>query len=194
MFWALAVLKACPADTWRPLLDKLASVPPSSFDDADQHQLYQVYMLLDTTGGGRLHGPPLSASFPPALLESALAVWKGSVRQIGRTSKLHEEVSQMLWSLGIVHSNEQITSDGLFCVDIALQDNKVVIEVDGPSHFSVNSHRPLGRTVARRCMLESQGLIVRSIPFYEWNSMETVDQQKTYLSRLLASAYAFRYK
>ena len=31
----------------------------------------------------------------------------------------------MLWSLGIVHSNEQITSDGLFCVDIALQDNKV---------------------------------------------------------------------
>ena len=45
-----------------------------------------------------------------------------------------------------------------------------------------------------RCMLESQGLIVRSIPFYEWNSMETVDQQKTYLSRLLASAYAFRYK
>ena len=50
MFWALAVLKACPADTWRPLLDKLASVPPSSFDDADQHQLYQVYMLLDTTG------------------------------------------------------------------------------------------------------------------------------------------------
>ena len=50
MFWALAVLKACQGDTWRLLLDKLATVPPSSFDDADQHQLYQVYMLLDTTG------------------------------------------------------------------------------------------------------------------------------------------------
>lgn len=54
LFWALAVLKACQADTWSLLLDKLATVPPSSFDHADQHQLYQVYMLLDATG----HPPP----------------------------------------------------------------------------------------------------------------------------------------
>jgi hypothetical protein len=47
------------------------------------------------------------------------------VRQTGRISKLHEEVSQVLWSLGMVHTNEHITPDGLFCVDIALQDSKV---------------------------------------------------------------------
>lgn len=50
MFWALAILKACPPDTWRLLLDKLGSVPVASFDDADQHQLYQVYLLLDIAG------------------------------------------------------------------------------------------------------------------------------------------------
>lgn len=50
MFWALAILKACPPDTWRLLLDKLANVPVASFDDADQHQMYQVYLLLDTAG------------------------------------------------------------------------------------------------------------------------------------------------
>jgi len=75
--------------------------------------------------GGRVAGPSLAASFPPALLESALAVWKASVRQTGRISKLHEEVSQVLWSLGMVHTNEHITPDGLFCVDIAMQDSKV---------------------------------------------------------------------
>lgn len=77
--------------------------------------------------GGRIVGPstPLALSFPPALLEGALAVWKGSVRQTGRISKLHEQVSQALWSLGIPHTNEHITFDGLFCLDIALQDNKV---------------------------------------------------------------------
>ena len=76
---------------------------------------------------GRIVGPSasLALSFPPALLEGALAVWKGSVRQTGRMSKLHERVSEALWSLGIPHTNEHITSDGLFCVDIALQDNKV---------------------------------------------------------------------
>lgn len=57
MFWALAVVKACQGDTWRLLLDKLATVPPSSFDDADQHQLYQVYMLLDTGSPSRIHIP-----------------------------------------------------------------------------------------------------------------------------------------
>lgn len=50
MFWALAILKACPPDTWCLLLDKLSKVPVTSFDDADQYQLYQVYLLLDTAG------------------------------------------------------------------------------------------------------------------------------------------------
>jgi hypothetical protein len=40
-------------------------------------------------------------------------------------------------------------------------------------------------------MLESRGYLVRSIPFYEWNSVEGIEQQKAYLSCLLASAYAF---
>ena len=42
-----------------------------------------------------------------------------------------------------------------------------------------------------RCMLESRGYVVRSIPFYEWNSVDGVEEQRAYLSRLLASAYAF---
>ena len=45
-----------------------------------------------------------------------------------------------------------------------------------------------------RCMLESRGLIVRSIPFYEWNSADGVEQQKAYLSHLLASAYVCGYQ
>ena len=44
--------------------------------------------------------------------------------------------------------------------------------------------------VAARCMLEACGLIVRSIPFYEWNSLDGLEQQKAYLSRLLGSVAA----
>ena len=36
-------------------------------------------------------------------------------------------------------------------------------------------------------MLEACGLVVRSIPFYEWNSLEDLEHQKEYLTRLLAS-------
>lgn len=64
MFWALAILKAGQGYTWRLLLDKLATVPPSSFDDADQHQLYQVYMLLEATGRPLFQLPPLPCPCP----------------------------------------------------------------------------------------------------------------------------------
>lgn len=48
LLWALALLKAVPLDTWQALLAKLSANPVASFDNADLHQLYQVYLLLDS--------------------------------------------------------------------------------------------------------------------------------------------------
>lgn len=68
----------------------------------------------------------------------------------------------------------------------------MLIAVDGPARFANNAHRPLGRTVAARAMLEARGHAVRSVPFYEWAGLAGLDQQKTYLWRLLASALGAR--
>lgn len=62
---------------------------------------------------------------------------------------------------------------------------QVVIEVDGPSAFSINERLPLGRTVARKCMLENTGYLVRSIPYYQWAALQGADMQKAYLRQLL---------
>ena len=62
---------------------------------------------------------------------------------------------------------------------------QVVIEVDGPSAFSSNERLPLGRTVARKCMLENCGYLVRSIPFYQWSALQGTEMQKAYLLQLL---------
>ncbi len=43
----------------------------------------------------------------------------------GHLSRLHEEVSGALFSVGVQHTNQHVTQDGLFCVDIALQGGKV---------------------------------------------------------------------
>ena len=59
--------------------------------------------------------------------------------------------------------------------------------------FTVTARLSLESWSLFRCMLESRGLTVRSIPFYEWNSLQSIDQQRLYLSRLLASAYALTY-
>lgn len=47
-------------------------------------------------------------------------------------------------SLGVSHNIERITDDGLFSADILIEDDKVIVEVDGPHHFTVNTHQPLG--------------------------------------------------
>ena len=50
MLGSLAILKACTQETWQMLLGKLATVPLSSFEEADLHQLYQIYLLLEAAG------------------------------------------------------------------------------------------------------------------------------------------------
>ncbi|KAK9840626.1 hypothetical protein WJX81_005387 [Elliptochloris bilobata] len=165
VLWSLAVLKGCNPDAWSAILDKLASVPVSSFDEADLGQLYQALILLDQPNA-RTAGAGLT--WPAPLAEEALRVWRASLHSARpQMTKLHEEVSRVLWSMGVYHIDEAITPDGLLRVDIALEAEKVMIEVDGPNRFSNNSHRPLGRTMARRAMLEARGHAVRAIPFYE---------------------------
>ena len=65
--------------------------------------------------------------------------------------------------------------------------------MQGPQQFSVNNQRPLGRTAARRIMLEARGLQVLSIPCFEWALYNTPDQQKAYLSRLLSSGLSVNF-
>lgn len=63
---------------------------------------------------------------------------------------------------------------------------QAVIEIDGPSEFSTNQRLPLGRTVARKCMLEAMGYNVRSIPYYQWVALQqNPDMQRAYLVQLL---------
>ena len=62
---------------------------------------------------------------------------------------------------------------------------QAVVEIDGPSAFSANQRLPLGRTVARKCMLEAKGYNVRSIPSYQWAALHGPEMQRAYLCQLL---------
>jgi len=64
-------------------------------------------------------------------------------------------VAATLSSLGVEHTLEALTADGLFSVDIGVHDGpdgalSVAIEVDGPHHFTINGCTPLGASSAGR--------------------------------------------
>ncbi len=83
----------------------------------------------------------------------SLQAWESDVEST-IVSKLHSEVSQVMGSLGVSHNIERITDDGLFSADILIEDDKVIVEVDGPHHFTVNTHQPLGECPALQVCLD----------------------------------------
>lgn len=62
----------------------------------------------------------------------------------------------------------------------------VMIDVDGPSHFTSNKPwRKLGRTIARRRLAQAHAMHVVSVPFYHWNVLKTLPQRQEYLAHAL---------
>ena len=91
------------------------------------------------------------------------------------SSRLHKEVSSVLTELGVQHQNEHSIA-GLQ-VDIALLEQQIAVEVDGPTHFTTakagSKQRLLGTSQLKRRLLRGMGWRVVSVPYYEWDELRT---------------------
>ena len=70
-------------------------------------------------------------------------------------------------------------------VDMALPSQKVVIEADGPTHFTCNTKNPLGATDLKRRLLQKLGWNLVVVPYYEWSTHATQEEQFEYMSAKL---------
>jgi len=63
----------------------------------------------------------------------------------------------------------------------------VVVEVDGPSHFVSPDNRQNGSTLLKHRLLRGKGWVVVSVPYFEWNALESgAEAKQGYLQGLLA--------
>ena len=74
----------------------------------------------------------------PSALQAAIAQNEAALQTTVQSSKLHLDVSHVLKQMGVEHVNEE--QCGGLSVDIvvtaaAFADRKVVLEMDGPSHY-----------------------------------------------------------
>jgi hypothetical protein len=67
-------------------------------------------------------------------------------------------------------------------VDMALPSKRIVIEADGPTHFTCNTRKPLGATDLKRRLLKKLGWNLIVVPYYEWNTHATQEEQLAYMS------------
>ena len=112
-----------------------------------------------------------------------------------RPSRTQEEVLRVMRQLPGCSSaqGEQLTEDGLFSMDIALQlpsGARVAVEVDGPTHYVTSSSGAVqlnGATQLRNRLLEARGWKVLSVPAKVWDRVNEGGKaaQLAYLQKLI---------
>lgn len=185
MIWSLATLDILNKSLWNLALLLLRQDCDEQYEsllDSQANQIFQAWMIMVARHPERRE----EWYFDEKLKQRGLHAWKTAVQEV-IISDFHKEVSRMLFSMGIRHKVEYLTEDGLFSIDVALPDERIALEVDGPHHFIKNTLKPFGDTIMRWTLLESVGWKVKSIPFFSWYGVEE-ESRRTFLSGLLNDA------
>ena len=162
-------------------------------------QLYLVHLAVS------LEQPSWDLQLPAGLEQSSRAAFTAS-QASAESSRLHMQVSKTLDRAGVGHSNSVLV--GGLSVDIRINcllntasantgeesTSKVVVEVDGPSHFfregseGSMSNRASGSTLFKRRLLAAQGWKCVTVPYFEWGELKPGRKpQEDYLRHKLAS-------
>ncbi|PSC74935.1 RAP domain [Micractinium conductrix] len=184
LLWSLAIARCCDRQIWDATLEQLhgLGLPFNQLPDEALMQIFQAWLLL------LAEQPEADWPLPEPLLALGQRTWIAATKRI-TVSEYHAEVSRMLSAMGEAHTIEHLTDDQLFSVDIALPDERVVLEVDGPTHFTANTFQPLADMRGRNALLSARGWRVSSVPFYRWFG-ETEEGRQAMLRRVLAEARA----
>ena len=83
---------------------------------------------------------------------------------------------------------EEVLTPTGYRIDAVVDVNgtKMAIEVDGPSHFL--GRRPTGSTILKHRQVQKlDGMLIVSIPYWEWNELQSDEDKQQYLRSKLGS-------
>ena len=182
--WSLAVLDHSEAPLFLTKFLSLAYGMTHQFANKDHTQSLQYLLLMEDQGHvtEEIKSDPQYVKFRRMCQEAEMH---------DITSKKQLEVCEAIRQLpGCSEAiSEHLTEDGFFRIDIALQlngDQKLAIEVDGPTHFLDDGKTLNGPTVLCNRLLENRGWKVISISVEtEWHHLNGDEEKKQYLIKKL---------
>jgi len=178
--WAFAMLNYDPGqEFWIQAREFLAVLDiQKDFNSISLNQLFQAHLLsmYRPSWPEKLFDDPELGD----LMNACRASWQKQNDEVC-VSHLQKNVAEALKT--IVGSSqcalEWLSDDGLFSVDtrIDYQGVQVLVEVDGPHHFTKNTQRRLGKTYARNFMLRMHNHLVICLPYHDFEDLKnsTVD-------------------
>lgn len=90
-------------------------------------------------------------------------------------------VHGILGQMGLSYQKEYRLDCG-YLVDIALPDDQVAIEIDGPHHYTKSPHsKAIGKTLLKNHHLMQVGWRLLRISYADWNACKTDQDKIAYL-------------
>ncbi|KAL2645349.1 hypothetical protein R1flu_012936 [Riccia fluitans] len=146
-------------------------------------QSVQLSQLHQTSQSLELEYPELGLRPGESLGALARSEWERQKGGKMSTSTTQKDVEMLLVSTGRRWVSEY--SAASHSLDLALVEERIAIEIDGPTHFARNTGTALGHTVLKQRQLTAAGWTVLSIPHLEWDELFGEEEQMAYLRSLL---------
>lgn len=196
--WALAVSGERRSAAFGAIWDALCALSDEIWlggSKRELQQLWQCLTILDAMGGDE--GAALCAALPPLARRGAAAAFEASDVTI---SSAAVDAERALSRLGIRADSEVLVATpqgyGGLRVDLLLKPRvhddegapRVVVEVDGPSHFSADGARVTGPTRATTRVLRALGYRVARVGWQELMEAGDRDGQAAMLERRIRQA------
>ena len=184
ILWATAVFggweKGADAGDGMTKLLNRAVQQKEALDGKGQAQLHQVFVAnsLREDPVDVCQFDDLAAECKKAFLDEHVAT----------KSKLQKDVALALTKIGQEFVEEQVLEEVGYSVDVRLVDRKVVMEVDGPSHYvgMEKGRHWNGATRLKHGILTKLGWTVVHVPYFDWNPLKGTKAKEEYVKRLLS--------
>eukprot|EP00887_Chlorella_sp_A99_P000497 scaffold17.g497.t1 len=155
-------------------------------DDAGQPREYDSF-LQRLQQAGRLRGVALRGWNEVRRLRVLLA--SNQLRGPQTITSYQRQVFEAVRGLGGAGCQlEWRQPGGEYSIDIALPDQRIAIEADGPVHYASNSRHLLGSTALKRRLLARLGWAIVDVPFMEWQELRDAGARREYMASKLQAA------
>lgn len=140
-------------------------------------QIHQVNLCL------QYEYPHIGSTLKGLLTDVAAEAWERYKVSTWSTSEYQKDVRWHLVSMGQNWVAEYTAAD--YSLDLALPEEKMAIEIDGPSHFIRNTGSPLGHTILKKRLMSCAGWRLFSISYKTWEELDGETEQMNFLKELL---------
>ncbi len=173
--WALATLNSYHSELFCKI-SSLAITHLADFKETQIRQIYYVYLVAKYIWK--------IDDIDDLLPLNVICLYYNAKKIEVNPSRLQEEVFQVISQQ--VNCQFEFITEELLSLDIAIEEKKIAIEVNGPSHYL--SDKSLDGSSDLKCrLLQHLGWEVIVIPYFDWDSLSPINKTN-FINDLLDSS------